>query len=363
MFNIGKILKRAWYILWNYRILWIFSLLLVIAGGGTGARFSGGGSSGYQGGSGGYRGVNPEASPFVADANAWIQQNIVPLILHPERTIATFVWIGVGLILFFLVVGAFFAVIRYVSETAILRMVNDYEQTGARIGFKQGWRLGWSRRAFRLWLIDLILALPVLIFMLLTMGAGLGVYFAWRNGAPEPGVAVIILLSILAALILGTFVLGMVFLGLLRQFFVRSAALDDSGVGTAFAQGWQIFTRGWKNAALMWLTMLGLGFMYMLGSFFLVFLLIPVFLFTAIAGLLVAAVPALIALGLASLFLVGPWNWIVAALVGLPFFLMVLGSPMLLFDGWRQIFSTSVWTLTYRELKAPLEPAPAPAVS
>ena len=30
MIDFGKILKRSWYILWNYRVLWIFGLLLAL---------------------------------------------------------------------------------------------------------------------------------------------------------------------------------------------------------------------------------------------------------------------------------------------------------------------------------------------
>ena len=36
MINIGKILKRSWHILWNYKILWIFGFLLAITAGGSG---------------------------------------------------------------------------------------------------------------------------------------------------------------------------------------------------------------------------------------------------------------------------------------------------------------------------------------
>ncbi len=34
MIGFGKILKRAWHILWNYKILWIFGILLAITAGG-----------------------------------------------------------------------------------------------------------------------------------------------------------------------------------------------------------------------------------------------------------------------------------------------------------------------------------------
>jgi len=31
-----KILKRAWHILWNYRVLWVFGLILALATGSSG---------------------------------------------------------------------------------------------------------------------------------------------------------------------------------------------------------------------------------------------------------------------------------------------------------------------------------------
>jgi hypothetical protein len=46
------------------------------------------------------------------------------------------------------------------------------------------------------------------------------------------------------------------------------------------------------------------------------------------------------------------WPWIFAALIGLPFFLVVAFSPVLLVSGWGRIYQSSAWTLTYRELKA-----------
>ena len=75
---------------------------------------------------------------------------------------------------------------RYVSETAVIRMVDDYEQSGAKVGFKQGWRMGWTRRAFRLWLIDLVISLPVIVFLLLMGLLGLGIYLQReeRDGFP-----------------------------------------------------------------------------------------------------------------------------------------------------------------------------------
>src|SRR5512136_2699069 len=98
MISIGKILKRAWHILWNYRVLWIFGILLAITAGGSANGSNGGSSgSGYQ--FSGNNGVPQSTNPTVQALNQWFQQNIEPLFIHPEQYISTFIWIGVGLFL------------------------------------------------------------------------------------------------------------------------------------------------------------------------------------------------------------------------------------------------------------------------
>ncbi len=350
MIDIGKILKRAWHILWNYKILWIFGVLLAITAGGNGGNNGGGsGNTGFQFNSSDI--PNQSTIPWVQDLNTWFQQNLFPLVTRPLEHISTLIWIGVGLLLFILVTSVITWGLRYVSETAAIRMVDEYERSGTKAGFKQGWKMGWSRPAFRMWVIDLILGLPALVFFLLLVGLGIGAYFSFRNGSQAlatGSIVVAIIVAILAAFLL---VLVMVFLDLLRQFFIRKAALEGTGIGASFRQGWQMFKSNWKNAGLMWLVMLGMGIGFAIASFIAFFLLIPVFIITGVAGLVVAVIPALVGYGITSLFASGPLAWIVAILVGLPFFGLVLGSPLLLLSGWAKIFSSATWTLTYRELK------------
>ncbi len=242
--------------------------------------------------------------------------------------------------------------VRYVSETAILRMVDDYEQTGTRVGFKQGWKLGWSRRAFRMWVIDLIISLPAILFVLLIIGVGVLFFFSVESGSNGLAFGGTVAAIGCAFLFIFAFIILMIFLGLLRQFFVREAALEDAGVGESFSRGWAMFKRNWKSAALMWLVMLGIGIGFGIGVMLLFFLLIPVYLITGLAGLIVAAIPGLVAFGVTSLFASGPLTWIIAILVALPFFFLVLFSPLFLISGWYNIYESSVWTLTYREIKA-----------
>ncbi len=355
MIDIGKILKRSWHILWNYRVLWIFGFLLVITAGGNGAGSSG---SGYQfsssRGFNGSNGYNPnfQPGPFLRALTDWFNQNITPLFEHPDQHVATFIWIGVAFLLFILIVGVITSIIRYVSETAVIRMVDEYEQTGVKVGFKQGWKMGWNRRAFRIWVIDLVISLPVILFLALLIGLGVLVYFSVTSGANILAIGGTVTAIGCAFLFIFAFIVLMVFLGLLRQFFVRAAALEEAGIGESFRSGWVLFKNNWKSAVVMWLVMLGIGFGFGIAGMVLFFLLIPAYLVLVLPAALVAAIPAAIALGITSIFASGPLAWIVAILVAVTFFLMITLAPLTLVSGWYIIYTSGVWTLTYREIKA-----------
>ncbi len=346
MIDIGRILRRAWQILWRYKVLWIFGLLLVITGG------AGGASGSRVTPSNGFPGRNLNNSPFFQNLGQWFQQNLEPVFLHLERYLVTIIAVGLGLLLFGMVVGACFAILRYVSEAAVIRMVTEYEETGRKVGFKQGWRMGWSRAAFRMWLIDLFLSLPALAFALVLLGLGLAVFLSVRGGIGALAVGSLVASLGLVFVYILAFILLMILLVLLSQFFKRIVALENVGVVESIRRGWKMVQRNWKSAALMWLVMVAVGIAWAITGAVVTVLLIPVFVLLALPGLIVAFLPALLAFGIANLFTGSPWTWIIAALAGVPFFLLVVGSPLLLIGGWVQIFSSSVWTLTYREMRA-----------
>jgi hypothetical protein len=138
----------------------------------------------------------------------------------------------------------------------------------------------------------------------------------------------------------------------LRQFLVRAAILEEAGISESFHRGWAMFKNNWKSTALMWLVMLGVGIGYGIAGMILFFLLIPAYLILILPAALVAAIPAAIALGLTSIFVSGPLAWIVAFLVALPIFMMVTLAPLILVSGWYLVYKSSVWTLTYQEIRA-----------
>lgn len=356
MISIGKILKRSWHILWNYRILWIFGFLLALTTGGGNSGNNGGSSSSSQATSksfSDFSGTIPENAPeWTRESAQWVAQNVEPVFRYPGEHVGTIVTVVAIFFLIVLALSALTAFVRYPVETAVMRMVDEYEQSGSKLGFRQGWKLGWTRRAFRLWLVDLLIALPALMFVLLILVAGWIVYLSVSSTFQVTNAAGVVAGIGLAFLSIFPLIVVAVFLNLLRNFFARAVALEDMGVMAALGYGWAMFKRNWKSAGLMWLVMVGIGFGVGIAGMIVFVLLIPAYLILLIPAAFVAALPALITFGISSVFTSGPLTWILAILFALPFFLVTLFAPMVLVSGWYKIYESNVWTLTYREIKA-----------
>ncbi len=357
MINISNVLKRSWHILWNYRVLWIFGVLLALTTGGVGGNNGGGGSREssrpeYQGPRE-FHGTIPDNAPqFAKDLNEWANQTVYPMFTHPEQYISTFVTIGLVLLLVILIISALAALVRYPTETAVIRMVDEYETSGNKVGFRQGWKLGWNRTAFRLWLIDLILSLPLIALFLVMIGAGVIVYFSVSSTfqvTNTTGIVTAIGMAFLSLFLMAVF--G-IFISIIRSFFKRVAVLEGKGVNETLRNSWAMFKRNWKSVGLVWLIMIGIGLGFGIVAMITFFLFIPAYLLLLVPAGLVAAIPGLIAYGITSLFAAGPLAWIIAALAAIPFFFTVLFAPMLLVTGWFKIYEANVWTLTFREVKA-----------
>lgn len=369
MFEPGKFLKRALQIVWQYKVLWIFGFLIVLTGGGAG---SGGGGGG--GGTGAqwqmdepfhYRGVDGfgQYSPQMQQLEDWAAENVAPLFATEAKAITT-VFIFIGIIFAIgLVFGLLSALVRYPAETAVMRMVDAHEQTGTKMRFKEGWRLGWNRRAWRIFLVDLLIGTPAFGIVLLLVG-GLGAYFFANRENPEAAlnvgvgiwIAVVMMLLLALALLL-------VVVSLVRQFIIRKAAFEDLGVWDSFRQGWAMFKLNWKHAALMWLIMIGIGIGVGVAIIIAAFILIPAYLILAIPGVIAAAIPGAIGYGITSLFAAEVLPWIIAAIVALPVFFVVVFSPLYLIGGAYTVFDSSVWTLFYRQKNLPLVPPEVPVVT
>lgn len=324
-----NILKRAFHITLNYRILWIFGILLALTTGGGGGGGNGGGSSGG-GNNPGFNGQNPFGQ--------------VPQ-LNPAL-VSTLIAVGIGfacLVLVLIVIGS---LVNYVSQTAVIRMVDRHENDGEKIGFRAGFRLGWSRAAWKMFLLDLLVTLVFLagLLVMLIITALPLLVFLVKNAQ-----TLYIIGGILAAglflLTLAAFIIAAIAVNLVMNFSRRAIVLADLGVRESLKRGFNIVKGRLGDIILMGIMMFGLGLAYTLVS-------IPVILAVVVVAALVGGLPALLAGSITNLFVQGAAPWIVGAIVGTPIFLVVVIIPALIIRAWQLIFSSTTWTLTYREALA-----------
>jgi hypothetical protein len=350
-----KILQRAWHILWNYRALWVFGLILAIAASSSG---NGGNNNNVQ-----WRENNPTypmpsfSSPQEffdyarQNMNRLFEQGIPNLDISGEA-LKAFVWTMVGFLAFMFLISIVVTIAYYVSVTSVIRMVDEYENTGTKMTVREGFQVGWSHSAWRVFLINLLVHLPLLL--LATTLLAVGGIIAWRaiNGEMIFNSGSIVTMVGLTFLAIFFVIIVTFALLLLRPFFWRVCVLEDAGVGEALRRGFAMVRENWKSAGVMWLVMIGLGLAWLIVSIIVIILTIPVVVLTAIVAAAVVALPGLLLVGLFSLFLGGPLPWIAAAIFILPPFFLIAFSPWLLLGSWQQVYTSTVWTLTYREIKA-----------
>ena len=347
-----KVLKRAWETTWRYRALWIFGIILALTTA-SGSRGGGGGGSGSGGNGNGNGGSNGGFPPFGGLP--------VPEITPQAVTILIAVGIALACVVIILIIAA--TVARYVAETALIRMVNDYEETGEKHSVRQGFRMGWSRTAWRLFLIDLLIGLPlVLVFTPLFLLA-FAPLLLWITKSTAAGViGTVAAVGLFFLILFMAIVVGTV-LSLLKHFFRRACALEELGVIESIRQGFGVVRQHLKDAGIMWLIMVGVQIGWTIAMIATLILLFPLVILLMIVGGVLGGLPALLIGGLASLLFEGAVPWILAGVVGLPIFILVMAAPWLFLGGLMEVFKSNVWTLTYRELRTleSIRPDPDPS--
>ena len=122
-----KVLKRAWEILKHYRVLWIFGILLALT-----TASAGGGQSNYRTSSDEsppeWNYQIPEGSEIQGEIEAFVRSLVEGL----QPRVGLFIFIGIAILLIGLTLFIISRIVRYVSETSLIRMVDDYEETGER---------------------------------------------------------------------------------------------------------------------------------------------------------------------------------------------------------------------------------------
>lgn len=320
-----EVLKRAFQITWRHRALWLFGILLTLTGGGgRGFRFN------FPGGGGGDEGL-----PSFDDLGAMPE-------IDPALTTA----IVVAFILFIIVLIAVFTIVQYVTRTALIGMVKEIEDTGTT-SVKSGFRTGWSRSAFRLFLINLVIGIPMAIAFLLLLAfaaSPLLLLFVDHIAARVIGVMATVGLGIMVIILL---VVAGVVISVLTLFFHRQCVLGEKGVIDSIRDGYWMVRRNLGETGLMWLLMLGVGIGWGI-------LLIPATLIVGAFAFAVGALPG----GLIYLI---TESEIAGLAIGGIIGVVVLSTPLIFLNGLYLAFQSCVWTLTYLEIEAgrPLEMTPS----
>ncbi len=328
--NHRKILSRAWNIVWHYRALWVFGFLFALTGGGGLSTFNGGSSNG--GGSSAAPGQPGTPGQFPN----------VPFTPPDFNTLVLIVVIAVAAAL---VVAAVALVVRYLAETALLAGVDEIEGTGAALTVRRGFRLGWSRQAWRLFLTDLLIYVPLTLGGLALVAAAALPLLIWLTKVPVLGIlATVVSVGLELLIILGLIALA-VALSVTMPYIRRQVVLEKQGVRAAIRQGIQLVRASLADTGLMWLLLAGLRIVWSL-------LMIPISILLVVLAALIGGIPAGIAYLLSQ-------SWILAAVIGGPLFLLVIVPALALVIGLFETYNSASWTLTYREVATRQNAQPA----
>lgn len=321
------ILKQAWKIVWRFRTLWVFGVLLALTTPG---------SQTFQY-SFNQRDVERMEIPLPAEVQQFFsqlnQQLNFPFTAGNGQLLVG-VAIALGCLLLLFIVVSF--ILRFTSEGALIGMVDHFEASGEQLRAGQGWKLGWAK-AGRLFLTELAVKLPMLVAFLVLFGcAALPILPALvQNNHASP---MAIATSIGLVFIVGMFALavGVVVSVWLRLAF-RAIVLEGAGVGEGLRRGWKLLRAEWKNTGLMWLLLVGARLVFGLG--------------TLLFGLFLAAGALVIGGGFGLLTnVIAGGSILAAAIVGVVIFLVLLILPLIFVNGLLETYISSAWTLAYRSM-------------
>lgn len=352
-----KILKRAWRMLWAYRALWIFGIILAMTTVSWESQFMytlGGNDGADQQDRGTTIQIDPEsdvgeqiAKAFeeefkrgIEDLEKFLDEDL-PIFPNGRKIINTLIAVASVIFVLF-VIGK---IARYVGETALIQMVNKNEESGEKSNIKQGFRLGWSRASWRLFLIDLLffLLLTSVILLLGGIGALVAVPLLAVGRAAQGIFGGVFAAGMIFLMVFFGFVGGAV-LSLLKPFFRRVCVLDAMGVIESIRQGYAIVRKNFKETGIMWLIQVGISLVYPILS-------IPIVLLLSAAGVLLGGLLSLLTGGLSGWFWGGEPSIVWMISVGVVIFILVLAVPLTFLGGLRAVFQSSSWTLTFRELR------------
>ena len=339
----GRIIKRAWYVTWHNKILWVFGILAALFGGTSGSGNHGSArpqgaqvimnmqNHGQWQGMPPYLGPGPWGGPPLGRLGMGMQEML------PAMLAIMGVLLIVGLILY--VIGL---VVRYTSYGSLIGMVDEIEESETTT-FRSGLAKGW-KRLLHLLATDLILGiLTFVVTMVVLVAIGLVaalplvpgiVMVSAGRGMIAVGVILIVLGALIGALLLLLYIMAISALtSLVRHYAFRASVLDQAGIIEGLTSSMRLIKSRARESVLMWLLMavieLALGIVT-----------IPLGLL-ALGGIV----------GPGAVMLASTGSVVAGILAALPGLLIVILVSSVI-GGVYFVFRSAAWTLTFRELKS-----------
>jgi len=140
----------------------------------------------------------------------------------------------------------------------------------------------------------------------------------------------------------------------------QACGLEGLGVTEAMGRGWRILRHHLRAAGFTWLITLGLYVSWTI-------VMVPVVFALLGMGLLIGGLPGVAAGILTGLTAIGDTALVVGLALGATIFMLILVAPLVLIGALREVFVSSLWTLTYQNLqdlkRIALKPSPVPGPS
>jgi len=302
-FDYGRVLSRAWQIIWKHKVLWIFGILASCANGGGGG--GGGGNTGYQ--------IGPNGNtPFPTDQ---IEQGVGQF----EQFLNENWWIILVVILAIILLSFVLYALGMIGRIGLIKGTFKAEGGAESLSFGELWSesLPYFWRVFGMnFLLGLAIILLIVPFVIL--------------GVVTIGIGFICLLPLLCILVPLSWALMIV----LEQ-AQAAIVIEDLGMLDGFRRGWQIAKSNIGPMIVMAL-ILGIG-----GAIVGVVIAMPVIL---------AVLPVIIGVATLKDSLTPVWIALGCFAAYLP--------VLIFFNGVLSAYIQSAWTLTFMQLSKPKESAP-----
>jgi len=323
--DFGEVLKKAWKIVWKFKILWIFGFFASC--GTSGVRFNSG--SDYR--TSGFPGSAPNLSPGFED-------NMLRFLNFFENpaVIAGFI----SLICIVIIIEIFLSLM---GRVGLIKGAVDADAGAEHLSFGDLWKHG-LRYFWRMLGLSLLIGSPVVLVYLVIAIAGILVFFAFISGSPNSQFgsglpALIALVPVLCVFACTIFLLAIV-ISFLSPQAERAIVIENEGVISGIRRGWSVLTTNLGPILLVWLIVVVIGTVVgVILALPLLIIVVPLFISYIFSGENASYTPLIIA-GLCILAYI-PVSWVA--------------------NGILTAYLESVWTLAYLRLNLPKPEAPAPA--